>query len=236
VDGPAAGAEPQAAIVAVAAVLGADEIGLADGRSLRLAGVQVPAEGEAGMAPTAEILAGWIAGRTLILEPVPPPLDRHGRLRAQARTAGGRRWLQGELVGQGLALVAPAPDVPASVLADLLAIERAARAARRGLWAAGRHGPLPAERATAGMGDYVLVTGRVRSVAPAQSFVYLNFGDDWRRDFTVRATKARARSFTREGLDLARLAGRNLLVRGWLFAANGPMIELVHPAQIEVAE
>lgn len=230
---PAAAAERQDEALAVAAVVAADEIRLADGRSLRLAGIQAQA-GEAGRA-AAEALAGWIAGQPLVLEPASPPLDRHGRLRAQARTAGGR-WLQGELVGRGLALAAPAPDVPAPVLADLLALERAVRAAKRGLWAAGRHGPLPAERAAAGMGDYVLVTGRVLSVAPAQSFVYLNFGDDWRRDFTVRATKARARSFAREGLDLARLAGRNLLVRGWLFAANGPMIELVHPAQIEVAE
>ena len=86
------------------------------------------------------------------------------------------------------------------------------------------------------VGAYVLVQGRVREVARVQDFVYLNFGPDWRRDFTVRAPAGFARRLAREGLDLAGLEGRNLLVRGPVFETNGPMIELVHPAQIEVLE
>jgi hypothetical protein len=39
-----------------------------------------------------------------------------------------------------------------------------------------------------------------------------------------------------QGLDLERLAGQEVLVRGPLLEANGPMIELVHPAQIEVMQ
>jgi hypothetical protein len=82
----------------------------------------------------------------------------------------------------------------------------------------------------------VLVRGRVRAVARAQEFVYLNFGEDWRRDFTVRAAARDAAGFARQGLDLEQLAGQEVLVRGPLFEANGPMIELVHPAQIEVMQ
>jgi hypothetical protein len=73
-------------------------------------------------------------------------------------------------------------------------------------------------------------------VARAQQFVYLNFGRDWRRDFTVRAALPDARRFARQGLELDGLVGREILVRGHLLEANGPMIELVHPAQIEVVE
>jgi micrococcal nuclease len=79
----------------------------------------------------------------------------------------------------------------------------------------------------------VLVRGRVRAVARAAEFVYLNFGEDWRRDFTVRADARDAARFARQGLDLERL---EIVVRGLLFEANGPMIELAHPAQIEVME
>ena len=78
--------------------------------------------------------------------------------------------------------------------------------------------------------------GRVRAVARAAEFVYLNFGEDWRRDFTVRADARDAARFARQGLDLERLEGREIVVRGLLFEANGPMIELAHPAQIEVME
>ena len=83
-------------------------------------------------------------------------------------------------------------------------------------------------------GDYVLVRGRVREVARRQEFLYLNFGEDWRRDFTVRAETRDLRRLAAAGLDLAGLAGRNILVRGYLFEAAGPMIEVTHPAQIEV--
>ena len=43
-----------------------------------------------------------------------------------------------------------------------------------------------------------------------------------------------ARRLAAAGLDLAGLTGRNILVRGYLFDAAGPMIEVTHPAQIEV--
>ena len=82
-------------------------------------------------------LDGLIGTAGLSLPPAPWPLDRHGRLRVQVHADAGA-WLQGELVRRGLALVAPAPDVPEPVLAALLALERAARATGQGLWAARR--------------------------------------------------------------------------------------------------
>jgi hypothetical protein len=135
-----------------------------------------------------------------------------------------------------MAVVAPVADVPAAALEELLGLERAARGEHRGLWATGASGPWPATRVAAEPGDYVLVRGRVRAVARAAEFVYLNFGEDWRRDFTVRADASDAARFARQGLDLERLEGREIVVRGLLFEANGPMIELAHPAQIEVME
>ena len=218
-----------AARLAIAAEIPPPEAGtvrLDDGRLVRLAGIAFPGDAAA---------AGLLAGASIQLDPEPPPLDRHGRLRAQLRDDAGR-WLQGDLVRSGQALVAPAADVPPAVLADLLALEQEARAARRGLWADDRVGPWPARRVAAERGRLVLVQGRVLDVARAQDFIYLNFGDDWRRDFTVRVEAGRRRALAKAGLDLDALEGRNVLVRGTLFEANGPMIELTHPAQIEILE
>jgi hypothetical protein len=214
----AAGGEPAPA----AMWEGQAELRLADGRLVRLAGVLVP--------PGTPLDPPGAVAR---LEPDPPLQDRHGRLRAQLFAPD---WVQGELVRAGRAVVDPAPDVPAAVLGELLGLERAARAARLGVWVDGALGPFPAGRVEAPPGGYVLVQGRVQAVARARSFVYLNFGRDWRRDFTIRAEIAHARRLARQGLDLERLAGRELLVRGWLLEANGPLIELMHPAQIEVVE
>ena len=63
---------------------------------------------------------------------------------------------------------------------------------------------------------------------------YLNFGPDWRSDFTVSAASAARRLFERDGHDLIALEGRIIRVRGWIKWWNGPMIELTHPEQIEV--
>jgi hypothetical protein len=76
----------------------------------------------------------------------------------------------------------------------------------------------------------------VRSVSRRYELTYLDFGADWRRDFTVRAATRSLKGFLRDGLDVAALQGKRILVRGWLFWHAGPMIELVHPRQIEVEE
>ena len=162
-------------------------------------------------------------------------LDRHGRVRAQLRAASGE-WLQGRMVLDGQALVAPAGDVARATLDELLRRERAARLARQGRWQGGDLGPWPAEAVAARSGSFVLVRGRVLAVSRRQEHAYLDFGSDWRNDFTVRCEVSRLKELAAAGLDVAGLAGKRILVRGWLFENAGPMIELVHPLQIEVEE
>ena len=220
------------ALARVAAVAGPQELLLVDGRRVRLAGIWVAPADEAA---TAAAVAARVDGALIELEPERASVDRHGRLRAQVHVRDGV-WVQGELVRRGVAMAAPAPDMADRSIARLLAFEQEARLAQRGIWAGTAAGPWPAERVVAERGRYVLVSGRARDVARVQDFVYVNFGEDWRSDFTVRVEARRARGFAKAGLDLERLEGRNLRVRGHLFETGGPMIELVHPAQIEVLE
>ena len=62
---------------------------------------------------------------------------------------------------------------------------------------------------------------------------YLNFGPDWKRDFTAVIRPEALRVFTMEGIDPAAYEGRRIRVRGWVESWNGPMIEVTHPEQIE---
>ena len=71
-------------------------------------------------------------------------------------------------------------------------------------------------------------------MAPTERFVYLNFGPDWRRDFTVRIAKEVARRLADAGLDLASLPGREIEIRGVVLEAGGPLIELSHPEQMQL--
>ena len=93
-----------------------------------------------------------------------------------------------------------------------------------------------AEDAAQHLGGFELVEGRVIDVAVVRKRVYLNFGADWRSDFTVTIAPRTRRLFEAEGIDPNAYEGRMLRVRGWVKSYNGPLIEATHPEQIEVLE
>ena len=74
----------------------------------------------------------------------------------------------------------------------------------------------------------------VVAVAAVGRRVYLNFGLDWRTDFTAVVAAKKAPAFAAAGIELARLAGRAVRLRGWIRRRNGPALTLTHPAQIEL--
>ncbi len=66
--------------------------------------------------------------------------------------------------------------------------------------------------------------------------VFLNFGADWRTDFTISASRATRNRFEAAGVRLETLDGAVVRVRGWLQEENGPMIILTHPAQLDIID
>ena len=63
---------------------------------------------------------------------------------------------------------------------------------------------------------------------------YLNFGADYRTDFTISIAPRDLKRFPAEDRLLNGYRGRLVRVRGWLEWRNGPMINVTHPEQIEV--
>jgi micrococcal nuclease len=164
--------------------------------------------------------------------------DRHDRALAQVFVVKGdeRVWLQGELVAKGLARVYSFPDNRACV-SDLLAREAAAREKRLGVWGASAYRVLNAEdveRLGRLTRSYQLVEGQVAKVGEAGGRVYLNFADDWKRDFTILVERKDSEALKAADLDVKALAGKRVRVRGWLEWRNGPMIEVSHIEQIEM--
>jgi hypothetical protein len=158
--------------------------------------------------------------------------DRHGRALAHLFTEDGR-WIQGALLGQGMARVYSFRDNRRKV-AEMLALEGQARAAKRGIWGHAYYRVRNVTETPQFIDSFQLVEGRVHRVAVVRRRLYLNFAEDWRRDFTV-TFQARDRALLeRSGFDYLALEGRRIRVRGWLKDWNGPMIEATHPEQIEV--
>ena len=226
----------------VVEIVDGDTLILAGGRQVRLVGIQAPKLplGRPGFtawplaAEAKAALAELTLGREVTLAYGGRRVDRHGRALAHL-IAGAGTWVQGELISRGMARVYSFADNRA-LIPEMLTRERAARAARRGIWRWRFYAVRGAQDAGQHLGGFELVEGRVIAVAVVRKRVYLNFGADWRSDFTVTIAPRTRRLFEAEGIDPSAYEGRMLRVRGWVKSYNGPLIEATHPEQIEVLE
>lgn len=161
-------------------------------------------------------------------------MDRHGRLLAHLIGSDGT-WAQGEMLRRGMARVYTFPDNRERA-AEMYKLEAGARRAKLGIWA----DPFYAVRTTdpealaRDIDTFQVIEGRVVDAADVRGVIYLNFGANWRTDFTIRLDRKAVRLFKRAGLGPDSYKGRQVRVRGWLKDWNGPMIEVSHPEQIEV--
>lgn len=220
-------------------IVDGDTVVLDGGTELRLVNIQAPklplGRKNFQAWPLADeakrTLAALTLGKTLALEYDGRRIDRHGRLLAHLRDADGR-WIQGEMVSGGMARVYSFADNRARTR-DLLDLERVARAARRGIWAHPYYAVRGLDDLEKYVGTFQVIEGRVASAATVKGRAYLNFGADWRTDFTVTISARDGRRFRGSDIDPGALAGKLVRVRGWLKSYNGPMIEVTHPEQIE---
>ena len=215
----------------VAAVRDGRTLMLDDGRELRLAAIEAGDDSRHAL----ELL---VDGRPLRLEQLAAESDRYGRLVAFAFAGDAQQSLQQALLAEGQARVSA--RIGDKACADgLLTIERAARAARRGLWADPNFAPLRAENIAqlqAERGHFALVEGKVLSVRESGATIYVNFGRRWTRDFTVTILRRQQRAFAAAGIEPKQLEGRRIRVRGWIEQRGGPIIAAEVPEQIEFAE
>ena len=186
-----------------------------------------------------EALQALVLDARVWWQPAGQARDRYDRALAYVFLApqgepGG--WVQGELVRSGAARVLSHADTRLET-ATLLALEAEARAGQAGIWGDARHGvrrPDPNLLAQ-DVGSVQLVEGRVISATQLRSGrIYLNFGADYRTDFTVFIAAEHADAFLEAGLGPDALETRRIRVRGWVEDENGPMIRIDHPERIEV--
>jgi endonuclease YncB( thermonuclease family) len=202
----------------VAEVKDGETLVLSDGRVVRLIGAKAPAAplGWQGNRPWPMVeeskaaLTAMAQGSEVELRFGGSRTDRHDRTLAQVFAVKGEElvWLQGELVGKGLARAYSFPDNHACMRA-LLAREDEARAAHRGIWASSAYRVVEAdnvERLSRLARSFQLVEGMVASVGETKARLYLNFDQDWRKDFTVSVTQKETEAFKHDGLDLRALA------------------------------
>ena len=224
----------------VAKVLDGRSFVLDDGREVRLAALEVPADPDVpGARPALEAL---LAGQAIALRPGEPAPDRYGRIVAHAYVADAQQpraqaaqSAAHVLLAKGHARVG-AHAGGAACAAELLSHERVARTAKIGLWGDPRYAILAAgdlAELTAGQGRFAVVEGRVVSVRESGGTIYVNFGRRWSQALTVTISKRHERMFTAPGIRPKASKSAGVRVRGWVDVRNGPRIEASRPEQIE---
>jgi endonuclease YncB( thermonuclease family) len=223
----------------VVEIVDGDTLTLADGSIVRLAGVEAPKR-LPGQAPGTEssfvaearaALADLTLGGAVTVQKT-GERDRYGRLVAVVRLADGRS-LQEALVAKGLARIRGGKGC---LPTGLKGRESEARRARLGMWSdpdfAVREADDPSLPTQKGL--YQLVQGRVVSVGRGTRLVFLNFGEDWERDFTVTVATGLAARLAPGGDPVNAFRGKRVIVRGVVEDNGGPQIRVTDESGIEI--
>ncbi len=224
-------------------VVAGDEIVLVDGRRVRLAGVEAPKPplGLAGAAATEAVavaeaariaLADRVEGREIALTEI--GVDRHGRRLGHLYDIEAGQWIEAELVAAGHLRVISVQG-PRPCIAALSTVERRAIGTGRGLWgsAAFAVATATATDLIPRIGRWTVVEGRVRSVGRSGGHIWLNFGEDFRRDFAVVMKDKDLDGFRAAGFDAMAARGWWVRVRGVVVHRGGPRIAVEIPGDIE---
>lgn len=177
-------------------------------------------------------LAAMTEGQTLELFCDGEKRTFDNQLIAHALLPGGQ-WLQHQLAEEGMVFVFPRATQTLG-LNELYAAELAARSRKEGLW---NELDLLAEAGErVQTGRFKIVTGKVVTAARVGSRLFLNFGENWRTDFTVEIPSRALRRFKRQDIDPIGFQQPLIEVRGWVTWKGGPHILLEGPGQIRVLD
>lgn len=219
----------------VSLVQDGDTLLLADGRRLRLIGINTPELGKNGRGAEPGALVARDRLRQLLFSNQQQVQlrfdrerhDRYGRLLAHAFLVDGRNLTELLLTeGVGAQLVVP----PNTWQADCYrAAVDTARSGRRGVWALPSHQARPVETLDLRSEGFHVVSGRVTHVSQSASAIWINLAGN----FALRIEREDLPQF--QGFDLDVLPGSDIEAQGWIHARSGQLrMPLRHPAALRI--
>ncbi len=214
-----------------------DTLILADGRHLRLIGVNTPEMGRDGKADEPGAIAArdrlrrlvFVNGNQVALRYDRERHDRYGRTLAHLFLRDGRN-LSALLIaaGAGFPITIPPNEWQAECYHRL---GEQARRSGLGVWSEPGLGPLDAERLHPGERGFRRVRGRVSHVSESPGAVWINLG----RGFALRIKREHLSRFSAS--ELQDLTGRDVEAMGWLYYRRGQLrMGLLHPSALRVLD
>ena len=217
------------------------DVVLADGRTVRLGGLDAPNEdrGAPEIAKAArDFLERRLVGRDADLVSLAPGVDRWGRVVADLwlpdLDGGPAGSTAAALLAAGYARVRPEFETR-NCAPERLAIEDGARRAGLGIWRDPDFAVIPSSDSAELRrrdGRFVVVEGAVRRVGFARSRLYLELVPH--DGPTIVVARKLESAFARTGRPVGALVGQTIRARGALDDRFGPRIEVSDPEMIEI--
>ena len=159
-------------------------------------------------------------------------MDKYGRLLAFVEV--DERDVGIELLKQGLARTLFIGPCAVSREEAYKRLERNAFLAGRGMWSFYKPRQVAHKEAGKFIGKLMSVTGRVQNVFVGPTAVHLNFGSDYRSDFTAVIFRKNLSRLSHQGLQMpvTRYKGLEVEVTGIIKDYNGPEIVIDSADQI----
>jgi micrococcal nuclease len=217
------------------------DLGLADGRTVRLGGLDVSNTGAPVIADDARaFLVKRVLGQEVGVRQLAGGTDRWGRTVADLVVDdpqdGSLASTAAALLAAGHARVRPEFETRGCA-AERLAIEEQAREGGLGIWGKPTSAMIQSsnsEELRRRNGKFVVVEGIVRRVGFGRSRIYLELVP--RGGPTIVLARKLETALARGGRQVGALVGQTIRARGALDDRFGPRIEVVDPSMIEIAD
>ncbi|MCM8830887.1 MAG: thermonuclease family protein [Candidatus Omnitrophica bacterium] len=227
--------------IKVVKVIDGDTIILENGKTLRYIGIDTPEitkRTEAGFIYQPQPFAleakeynkKLVEGKYIGIEFDIEKIDKYGRLLGYCFVDD--IFVNAKLLEEGFAIVYTKP--PNLKYVDLfLKLQKDAQKMHKGLW--GAYEVIDHTQAYKYIGQIRTVQGKVLSTYKSGKCVFLNFGIDYKTDFTITIFNDALENFYRQNIDpLKFYLGKTVQVTSKIHQYNGPEIIVYTPEEIEV--
>lgn len=210
-------------------VIDGDTLEISGGRRVRLLGVDAPERGEALFDLAADRLRELTAPGSIALM-LCDSRDDYGRL--LATVMAGEVNVNRVLLQEGMTLPMLIPPCGRAVAREVLEAAALGAMAGRGIYSLQEFAIVSHDKAWQRVGTRAVVRGKVLGLYRGRKAWHLNFGEDWKTDFTAVLFRDGQLRYRDLGLDPADLVGSEVLVIGKVKEYNGPEIIIHGPDQI----
>jgi len=210
-------------------VIDGDTLEIPGGDRVRLLGIDAPERGDPFFDQAVGMLKELTASRPLNFE-MCEDRDIYGRYLATVVSEDVN--VNSVLLREGMALPMLIPPCGRMITVNVLAAAAQGALSGKGIYSLRDYEIIPHADAAAHLGKNAMVKGRILGLHKGRKAWHLNFGQDWKTDFTAVLFTDGQRRFLDLGIDPASLVGREVLVIGKIKGYNGPEIIVGGPDRI----